>query len=349
MLGEHAGGILPEEEAARLVEQVVDYAVIGLDPAGHVRTWNLGAERLKGYERAQAIGLHFSAFYSTEDQEAGLPSRLLARALADGRVHDAGWRLRRDGTRFWGDVTITALHDHDGRHTGFTKVTRDLTAAHSRERDRQAFLATLAHDYRGPIQAISGYAEMLSDAGDRREDFIAKIQSNAARLLQMTESLLELAHSESVEAELHPTSVDVLTVARTAVDTLRTLPGAARVVVAPGSCWVTADAAALERIVDNLVTNALKYSQQGPVEIAAEQHESRVRLTVSDHGRGIHTDDLERIFDPYERGRYAETDDGGLGLGLASVKRLAERQGGAVAIQSPPGGGTVVIVELPAG
>ncbi len=349
MSGGHDSAAVLGDEAARLVEQVVDYAVIGLDPSGRIRTWNLGAQRLKGYTRDEAIGLHVSRFYSPQDQADGLPDRLLALARRDGRVHHDGWRVRRDGTRFWGDVTITALHDDEGRHTGYTKVTRDLTAMHDRERDRQAFLATLAHDYRGPIQAISGYAEMLPEAGDRQQDFIAKIQSNATRLLRMTESLLELAHTESVETELHPTSVDVLAHAQSTVEALRALPGAGRVRVDTGACRVVADPGSLERIVNNLVTNAMKYSADGPIEVGAERHDGRVRLTVRDHGRGIHADDLATVFDAYSRGRYAEAGDGGMGLGLASVKRLAERQGGAVSIQSDAGVGTTVTVELPEG
>ena len=337
-----------DDEAARLVEQVVDYAVIGLDTDGCIRTWNLGAQRLKGYTREEALTLHVSAFYSPQDRDDGLPGRLLAQARRDGRVHHEGWRVRRDGTYFWGDVTITALHDDQGRHTGFTKVTRDLTAMHARERDRQAFLATLAHDYRGPIQAIAGYAEMLPEAGEQQQDFIAKIQANATRLLRMTESLLELAHNESVETELHPTSIDVLALARASVDALRALPGAGRVQVAPGACLVVADAGSLERIVSNLVTNAMKYSDDGPIEVGTERSEGRARLTVRDHGRGIHAEDLETVFDAYARGRFAEV-DGGMGLGLASVKRLAERQGGAVSIESTVGVGTTVTVELPEG
>ena len=348
MPGGHEGKRVLDDEAARLVEQVADYAVIGLDTGGRIRTWNLGAQRLKGYTREEALGLHVSVFYRPEDKEDGLPERLLAQARHDGRVHHDGWRVRRDGTRFWGDVTITALHDDEGRHTGYTKVTRDLTALHAREHDRQAFLATLAHDYRGPIQAISGYAEMLPGAGERQEEFITKIQTNATRLLRMTESLLELAHDESVETELHPTSVDVLALARATVDALRALPGSSRVDVGIGVCRVVADESSLERIVNNLVTNAMKYSDDGPIEVGAERHSGRVRLTVRDHGRGIHAGDLETVFDAYARGRFAEV-DGGIGLGLASVKRLAERQGGAVAIDSAVGVGTLVTVELPEG
>ena len=116
-----------------LVGQVADYAIIGLDPEGIIQTWNLGAERVKGYTAEEAIGRSFAMFYTEEDRRAGLPLTLLHRGPRDGRVEHTGWRVRKDGTRFWGDVVITALHDEDGNLTGFAKVTRDLTEQHELE------------------------------------------------------------------------------------------------------------------------------------------------------------------------------------------------------------------------
>ena len=110
-----------------LVEGVRDYAIFMLDGAGRVLTWNAGAERLKGYRAEDIIGKHFSCFYPADAVEAGKPARMLALAARDGRVEDEGWRVRRDGSRFWADVVITALRDPDGSVIGFAKVTRDTT------------------------------------------------------------------------------------------------------------------------------------------------------------------------------------------------------------------------------
>ena len=120
-------------DAARLVDQVVDYAIIALDGSGTIESWNAGAQRLKGYTADEAIGRSFSMFYSEEDRRAGLPLRLLDEARDKGRVEHLGWRVRKDGTRFWGDVIITALHNDLGDLTGFAKVTRDLTEQHELE------------------------------------------------------------------------------------------------------------------------------------------------------------------------------------------------------------------------
>lgn len=124
---EHSALRIHAELFRLLVEAVQDYAIFMLDPDGRVATWNLGAERIKGYKASEIIGQHFSIFYSEEDQASGKPARELVIAIREGRVEDEGWRLRKDGSPFWACVTITALHDAAGKLVGFGKVTRDFT------------------------------------------------------------------------------------------------------------------------------------------------------------------------------------------------------------------------------
>ena len=116
-----------EDRYFLLIEAVQDYAIFMLDPAGNVSSWNPGAQRIKGYSHDEIIGHHFSAFYTDEDIAAGKPARELAIAAAEGRVEDEGWRVRRDGSRFWANVTISAVRDTSGALLGFAKVTRDMT------------------------------------------------------------------------------------------------------------------------------------------------------------------------------------------------------------------------------
>src|SRR5487761_928588 len=121
-------GIQPDHELFRLlVDEVQDYAMFLLSPNGTILTWNRGAQRVKGYEPSEIIGKHFSCLYPEEDVDAGKPQRALDRARAEGRCEDYGWRLRKDGARFWAHVTVTALHDDEGRVVGFAKVTGDST------------------------------------------------------------------------------------------------------------------------------------------------------------------------------------------------------------------------------
>jgi PAS domain S-box-containing protein len=116
-----------------LVESVSDYAIYVLDPEGLVTTWNLGAERMKGYTSAEIIGKHLALFFPEEDQKAGKPARELAIAVEDGRFEEEGWRVRKDGTRFWANVVLTALRDSHGTLVGFAKITRDLSARREAE------------------------------------------------------------------------------------------------------------------------------------------------------------------------------------------------------------------------
>jgi rsbT co-antagonist protein RsbR len=125
--GLKAGAEISLDQYKLLVESVRDYAIIMLDTKGRVISWNQGAQRIKGYKAEEIIGQHASKFYTREEVQSGHPEQLLARALADGRVEDEGWRVRKDGTKFWADVIITALRDDSGSHRGFAKVTRDLT------------------------------------------------------------------------------------------------------------------------------------------------------------------------------------------------------------------------------
>ena len=110
-----------------LVQQARDYALFLLDRDGRILSWNLGAQRLKGYAEEEIVGRHFSLFYTREAVESGWPDHELKVATAEGRFEDEGWRVRKDGSRFWANVVITALRDENGRHLGFSKITRDLT------------------------------------------------------------------------------------------------------------------------------------------------------------------------------------------------------------------------------
>ncbi|MET0837922.1 MAG: PAS domain-containing sensor histidine kinase [Marmoricola sp.] len=339
-----------EERLRLLVGQVVDYAIIALDPQGTIETWNLGAERVKGYTADQAIGRSFAMFYTEEDRRSGLPLELLAKARATGRVEHTGWRVRRDGSRFWGDVVITALHDSEGHLTGYAKVTRDRTDLKALEDAQDAFYATFNHDFRTPVTAIKGFVDAIRHAEDdeSRSRLIDRVESSADRLLVMVEGLVEFARQRAAHASLTLADIDLAQVARSAVHDLSTHFDPARVRVADAVSLAKGNGVAMHRVVTNLAINALKYSPpDSQVEITFSRGRAGyLRMAISDQGRGIDPRDLETIFDEFTRGRMAE-DDGGTGLGLASVRELVHQQEGEVWIESEVGIGTTVTVELP--
>ncbi len=339
-----------EERLRVLVGQVVDYAIIGLDREGTIETWNLGAERVKGYTAEEAIGRSFSMFYPEEDVLAGLPERLLRLARTSGRVEHTGWRVRKDGSRFWGDVVITALHGPGGELTGYVKVTRDRTELKTLEDAQDAFYAAFRHDFRTPLTAMKGFVEAIRDADDpaMREALISRVDLSADRLLGMVEGLVQFATQRAGHAVLTLADIDVVQVVRGAVHDLPADLHPQRVRVADDVVIARANGVAMHRVVTNLLVNALKYSPPDS-EVRVDfgrPRPGRVTVSVGDHGRGIDPRDIVSIFEEFVRGRLAE-DDGGTGVGLASVRELVEQQDGTVEIESVVGMGTTVVVELP--
>jgi PAS domain S-box-containing protein len=333
-----------------LVSQVVDYAIIALDTRGTIQTWNLGAERVKGYTADEAVGLSFATFYTEEDRRAGLPLKLLAEAREKGRVEHTGWRVRKDGSRFWGDVILTALHDESGHVTGYAKVTRDRTDLKALEDAQDAFYAAFTHDFRTPVTALKGFVDAIRDAPDAaREGLIDRVETSADRLLQMVEELVEFASQRAGQANILLADIDIAQVARSAVLDLAPTLEPERVQISEDDVALArANGIAMHRVVTNLVVNALKYSPSGtPVTVAfARPRPGRVALTVSDQGRGIDPRDVGTIFEEFTRGRLADA-DGGTGLGLASVRDLVDQQHGTVSIDTEVGVGTTITVDLP--
>jgi PAS domain S-box-containing protein len=335
-----------------IVSQVVDYAIIGLDPAGIIRSWNAGAQRLKGYTAGQAIGRHFSMFYTDAAQQDGLPGRLLDIARAQGRVDDTGWRVREDGSKFYANIVITALRDEAGALSGYVKVTQDLTAQHQLAEAQASLFAAVTHDLRNPIFAIEVFAELLvgvdPDPADVRTQYLEGIQVQATQLRNLVDGLFDYAKLRGEPASMTLEPLVVSELARTCAAAFRAVSPSHQIEVQDSVDEVLADRTAMTRVLTNLISNAIKYSPAGtPVSITIDGTAADVvRVAVSDRGRGIAAGDIDTIFGEFNRGRLAQDDEGGTGLGLASVAHLTAAQGGRVWIDSDVGHGTTATVQL---
>jgi PAS domain S-box-containing protein len=357
------------QQFRRLVAAVRDYAIFMLDPGGHIATWNPGAEHLKGYDAEEALGRHFSIFYSEEDRAAEHPARELAIAASEGRYEEEGWRVRKDGTRFWASVVITAVRDDDGTLVGYAKVTRDLTARRAADERLQAtqlelqrsneeldrFASVAAHDLREPLRTVSGFAGLLvsrfgAELPEGAQPLLEEIEASVERMTQLIDDLLTFARA----AESSPSSRPVLLAgaARQALSDLKAAVderGARVELDMAQDAVVHAHPADVEIVLRNLLSNALKFSDadEPRVSLAGGRVRDVWRIEVVDNGIGIAPEDRERIFTPFQR-LHARAEYPGTGLGLAICKRVVERHGGAIGVDSTPGQGSRFWVTLPA-
>ena len=358
-----------------LVESVQDYAIFVLSPTGIVRSWNAGAERIKGYAAHEIVGRSFSLFYSDEEQRAEKPARELEIADRDGRFEEEGWRLRKDGTPFWANVVITALRSADGALVGFAKVTRDLTerrqteqrnlvearrasAAEATNRVRSEFLATLSHELRTPLNAIGGYAELMQaevggPVSPQHREYLDRIVSSQKHLLVIINDLLNYSQIEAghFAYEVRPVPLRLVV-----DDTLpMVMPQAAvkriTIVAESGSAplFGSGDQHKVEQIVLNLLSNAVKFTPTGGrIVISCESLAGRVAISVSDTGPGVPQEMAEAIFEPFvQLGRSLAAPQEGTGLGLAISREMARAMGGDLLLRATKGGGATFTLYLP--
>lgn len=351
-----------EERFRLMVQSVRDYAIFMLDPTGHITTWNAGAERIKGYTSDEIIGKHFSIFYTTEDLESGKPARELEIATRTGVYEEEGWRLRKDGTRFWANVVITAVFKPDGSLAGFAKVTRDLTerrAAQERaieaaskaavsdeaNRTKSQFLAAMSHELRTPLNAIGGYTDLLTmgvrgPVTETQLEDLQRIKRSQQHLLGIINDILNFSRIEAGQTTYDHSTVplsDVMEAVGHMVEPQAAAKGLdLEVHECPVEVAAWADKAKVEQILINLLSNAVKFTEQGRVTLECDWHDSqRVAIDVGDTGVGIPADHLERIFEPFVQvGRSLTQSHEGTGLGLAISRDLARGMGGDIVVTS---------------
>ena len=353
-----------------LVSAVRDYAIFLLDPEGRIATWNAGAQRIKGYTPEEIIGRHFSTFYGEEDIANGKPARELEIAKAEGAVEDEGWRVRKDGTRFWANVVITAVRDAQGELRGFAKVTRDITERkHAEETERayrvaieanrakDEFLMTLSHELRTPMTAILGWARILPTlrAGDPLvQEAIASIAQSAHLQARLIDDILDVSRIASGKMRLAPETVDIGRLIMNAVDAAMPTASSKEITLSatlsPDLGTMIADLTRIQQVLWNLLSNAVKFTPRGgEVRVSATRHGGHVQISVSDTGEGIEPAFLPHVFEPFRQAENPHTRvHGGLGLGLSIVRYIAEAHGGTIAATSEgKGKGATFTVTLP--
>jgi PAS domain S-box-containing protein len=361
-----------EQRFKLLVEAVTDYAIFMLDPEGHIVSWNAGAQRIKGWTAAEIVGRHFRVFYPPERQAEGHPEYELAAAVRDGHYEEEGWRVRRDGSEFWAQVTITALRDEDQELVGFAKVTRDisellssqqaqeqsaaaLAAANARlaeanvrlsdaADDQAHFLAVTAHELRSPVGVVAGSADLLVGhrhqlSEDEASELVEGIAAAAGRLRRLVDDLLAAAREHGTAIEFRPQPLDLSAqLTRTVRLMERTLDFEIRLVDVP-DVRVNADPDRFSQMLENLLSNAAQHGV-APATVAVSRSGATVEIAVIDAGEGVGAAMQERLFE-----RFATSGQGGTGLGLYIVRELARAHEGNVVYRPEDG---AFVIRLPA-
>jgi PAS domain S-box-containing protein len=361
-----------EERFRLLIQSVTDYAIYMLDPDGRVSSWNPGAERFKGYSAGEIIGEHFSRFYTEEDKQAGIPRVALETAERTGRFEAEGWRVRKDGSRFWASVIIDPIRTDDGRLIGFAKVTRDLTEKReTEERLRQSqkmeavgqLTGGLAHDFNNLLAGISGSMEMMQVrlAQGRTQEvdryFLAG-QGALKRAAALTHRLLAFSRRQTLEPR--PTSTNRLVGGLEELVRRTMGPSIEVEVVGASGVWpILVDPNQLENAILNLCINSRDAMPNGgklTIETANKWLDQRaarqqdlpegqyVSVCVTDTGTGMPPDVVAKAFDPFFTTKPLGS---GTGLGLSMVYGFARQSGGHVRVYSEVGQGTTMCIYLP--
>jgi PAS domain S-box-containing protein len=351
-----------------LIESIQDYAIFMLDPSGRVTTWNMGAQNITQYTADEILGKHLATFYPPETAQSDYPQKELDTAQAKGRFEEEGWRVRKDGSRFWAHVVIRAMRDEHQRLVGFAKVTRDLTERKKAEREQAAreaaeqanqakdeFLAMLGHELRNPLAPTLTALQLLKLRGDIRSSREQQIiERQLKHMVRLVDDLLDVSRITRGGFQLHKIPIDLRDAVARAIEiagpSLEERRHDLEVDVPAGEILVEGDSVRLAQVFANLLNNAAKYTDPGGhVRVALWIEGGQAIAEVRDDGMGISSDLLPRVFDTFVQApQSAARSAGGLGIGLALVRSFVNLHGGSVeASSSGPRRGSTFTVKLP--
>lgn len=359
-----------EERFRLLLDGAKDYSIIELDRDGQIATWSEAAQAIRGYTEEEILGRHFSCFFSPEDEAQGKPAHALERAAAEGRYEEEGWRVRKDGSRFWADMVVTALHDEDGHLRGFCHVTRDVserktledallerTAELERVDERKNnFLAVLAHELRTPLSVLTNSIYVLKQAilGENEQRMLEASENQIHLVSRLIEDLMDVTRIARGKIDLRKEKVSLSKIAHRTAEGLHALFEKRNQEflchLSSDALIAEADSARMGQVITNLLRNAAKYTEAGgTIRLTTRKEGDEAVLSVCDTGIGIHPDLLPHVFDLYTQADSPEVKSKmGLGIGLNLAQSLVKLHGGRIEAQSDgEGKGSEFIVRIP--
>ncbi len=363
-----------EERYRSLVEQVTDYGIFMLDEKGRVISWNEGAKNISGYESNEIIGKYFSIFYPEEDIIKDKPSNELRIAQSTGKYEEEGWRLRKNGSRFWASIVITAVYNKNNTLIGYSKVTRDLTERKESERalrvsndryrrlaaqlrhtneelksanrEMEQFISIVSHDLQEPIRTIKSFLSLMKIKLDQQEYdslelFLDKSIHASNRMKELIVNLLN--YTQLTRDSIAEDIINVKDLIQEVIANMKASIESANAAIYVDSSveHVKGDPVQLAQVIQNLLSNALKFTNEtSPViRISCVMENGHPRFSIADNGIGIDQSDTEKIFEIFRR-LNTKKEYPGTGIGLAICKKIVDRHRGRIWPESSPGEGT---------
>ncbi|MFL5811529.1 MAG: PAS domain S-box protein [Flavisolibacter sp.] len=363
-----------EERYRSLVEQVIDYGIFMLDEKGRIISWNEGAHNIKGWRADEVIGKYFSIFYTEEDLINDKPGYELRVAKAEGKFEEEGWRMRKDGSKFWANVVITAVYNTHNNLIGFSKVTRDLTERKESEKalkesydsfrrlaeelkltnaeltyanqELEQFTSIVSHDLQEPIRTIKSFLQLIDmKLGPNQEEdlksYIGKAINAGNRMRELIQNLLhysQLGKDEIVTDNVNVTDLfnEVLQNLKSTIESHK-----AQIIIENEIGIIKGDRVQLVQLIQNIISNSLKFTEHGKpkIRVRARMENNEPHFSITDNGIGIAEGDQTKIFEIFRRLNTGNAYPG-TGIGLAICKKIVERHRGRIWPESEPGKGT---------
>ena len=350
-----------EERYHRMIAEVEDYAIILLDTQGNILNWNKGAEKIKGYSEHEIVGKNFRQFYRKEDCAKQLPEQLLQQAALSNKANHEGWRVRKDGTEFWGSIVITALHDDHGAVIGYSKVTRDRTQTKQFEdfiltqnKQLHEFAYIASHDLQEPLRKIMIFSSRLQE--EIRNNVVAKgyldkVATSADRMSKLITAVLDYSRLEEGTFAHLPVDLNQMLGDITADFEIH-LHEKDGTILWNRLPTISGIPVQLRQLFANLIGNAIKFSDTSVVITITSEilpansntETAMVKISVADNGPGFPNEYAEQIFKIFSR---LQDKSSGTGIGLALCRKIAELHGGTITAASQPGIGTTFEILLP--
>jgi PAS domain S-box-containing protein len=371
-----------EDRYYKMIAEVQDYAILLLSTEGIIENWNSGAEKIKGYKKEEIVGKNFRIFYPPEDRQTNLPEKLILEASQKGRASHEGWRVRKDQTRFWGSIVITALHNNQGDVIGFSKVTRDLTHIKLAEDERRKYTQELehkneelqqknkelesftyiaSHDLQEPIRKIRIWTNRLEEKEDISNDLkdsLGKIQMACVRMQKLIQGVLQYSQADMMQMPRDLTDLD-LVLDEVLLDLSEAIQEKQIIIERDHLPTLYLMRLQFVQLFSNIISNAIKYSrndlrplikitsvlERGDDTISGDKN-AFYNITISDNGIGFMQEYADKMFELFRR---LESSPGhsGAGVGLAICKKIVNNHQGSITATGEPGKGASFIIRLP--